>query len=94
MKTKRILSAIIAGAMTAATFAGAVPSIAPSIGNISVSAEEQVKITSGHLGENASWELDDEGTITFSGSGKIDWGAARKYYREHYEIKDALTCFM
>ena len=74
MGFKKILSALIAGAMAVASFSRALPSIVPEVGqNIGVSAESTD--TSGYCGSNLTWKLDSEGTLIISGSGNIyDYG--------------------
>ena len=68
--TQKSISAVVAGTLAVTSFAGTVPS--------TVSAEEEnVLLTassnerSGKCGENVTWELDDNGTLTLSGTGAI-----------------------
>ena len=71
IKTK-ILSAFIAGAVTVTSFGGVMPSVVPETGNyIQVNADDVNTDTSGTCGENITWELDSEGTLTISGSGDM-----------------------
>ena len=68
MKITKILSAVIAGTIAAASFAGAVLSIMPcSETSITVSAAN-----SGKCGKNVTWEMDKSGTVTISGKGSMD----------------------
>ena len=68
---KKVVSAFIAGVVAVTAFSGAMPSIVPEVGqSVSVSAEVSTD-TSGTCGENLTWELDSEGTLTISGSGDM-----------------------
>ena len=64
--------------MACAYLAGAIPRIIPDFeASIEASAEIQLG-DSGSCGENITWELDNEGTLTISGSGdmKFDFGVS------------------
>ena len=67
MKRKRIFAAILACAFICkASFATEITYHSASFITASAAAEE-----SGKLGETITWELDDDGTLTLSGSGAI-----------------------
>ena len=69
MKYKKLLSAIVSGTLAVTATGGVLPNAVPNIGqSVQVSAES----ASGTCGQNAAWELDDEGTLTISGSGAIE----------------------
>lgn len=73
MKIKsKIISAIIAGVVAVTSFGGVIPNVIPEIGqSVHISAEEASTATSGTCGDNLTWNLDSEGTLTISGTGDM-----------------------
>ena len=72
MKLKgKVLSAFIAVTMAVTSFGGTLPGFIPEVGqSVQVNAASNDK--SGTCGENVTWKLDSEGTLTISGSGDMD----------------------
>ena len=72
--TLKVLSALAAGTMAAASLTGALPSVAHETTGIFASAAEETK-----CGENITWSFNKKtGTLTLKGSGKMD----------HFAIED------
>ncbi len=78
--TRGIIAAAVALALAGAPV---LPScILPGI-SVAVSAETA---NSGSCGENASWELDSDGTLTISGTGAVT-SAAWDSYKKQYKVR-------
>ena len=99
LKTKKIIGAVMAGVLALTSFSGVVPNVALDLGtSVGVSAEVSTA-TSGTCGENLTWELDSEGTLTISGSGEME-NYHYDYYTNSYDspfydrsdIKKVIIC--
>ena len=69
---------IVAGALAFALvfgIGGTLGGVDKGVFAVNASAEEEMP-TSGKCGENLTWKLDADGTLTISGTGDMDFGAS------------------
>ncbi len=83
---------LIALALSLCIFGGTAPATVEYIGDISLAASAATVVDSGTCGENITWVLDDEGTLTISGTGDMtDYSYGEETpFSMNKEIKNAV----
>ena len=90
MKHNRITAAALSAALAFAAVGFPAEVNAPVSCSIEAYAEV---VASGEYGENLTWELDEEGTLTFSGTGEMrnsSYAELRPWYMSYSDVKKVI----